>query len=286
MPQPGWLEVHVRASSIKDALDCAMRYEAKNLLGIRMPSAGIAHLGTAIHAGAAIYDQSVIDGKPVSHDEAVGRFVDTLHLDRNPEEPTDDGVVWDEDMPRAEAEEVGTKGIINYIEDIGSKRHYKAVEAKLEKFPVSFPDQQVTIILTGKTDRIRAVERQVFAGGIGHGITDLKSGKTRVSKAEKRVAVNAEKAQLGVYELIAEKGTGIPITAPAEIAGISTAKHASVATIEVHGTRAALVGSGETPGVLDFLARMLRTGLFPPNPSSFMCDKRFCPIFQKCIYHD
>jgi hypothetical protein len=286
MPQPGWLEVHVRASSIKDALDCAMRYEAKNLLGIRMPSAGIAHLGTAIHAGAAIYDQSVIDGKPVSHDEAVGRFVDTLHLDRNPEEPTDDGVVWDEDMPRAEAEEVGTKGIINYIEDIGSKRHYKAVEAKLEKFPVSFPDQQVTIILTGKTDRIRAVERQVFAGGIGHGITDLKSGKTRVSKAEKRVAVNAEKAQLGVYELIAEKGTGIPITAPAEIAGISTAKHASVATIEVHGTREALVGTGETPGVLDFLARMLRNGLFPPNPSSNLCSQKFCPIYSRCPYHD
>jgi len=287
MPQPGWLEVHVRASSIKDALDCAMRYEAKNLLGIRMPSAGIAHLGTAIHAGAAIYDQSVIDGKPVSHDEAVGRFVDTLHLDRNPEEPTDDGVAWDEDMPRAEAEEVGTKGIINYIEDIGSKRRYKAVEAKLEKFPVSFPDQQVTIILTGKTDRIRAVERQVFAGGIGHGITDIKSGKTRVSKGEKRVNVNAEKAQLAVYELIAEKGTGIPITAPAEIAGISTAKHASVATIEVHGTRQALVGTGETPGVLDFLARMLRSGTFPPNPSSHLCSRRFCPLWENhCPYRD
>ena len=284
LPSPEWIEQKVRASSIKDWLDCAMRAEAKYLLGIRMPSSGVSHLGTAIHAGSAAYDQSVIDGKPISHDEAVGKFVDTLHLDHNPEEPNEDGVRWDEYLPLSDAEKVGVKGIVNYIEAIGSKRRYKAVEAKLEHFPVKFPEQTVVIVLTGKTDRIRAVEDRM-KGEIGHGITDIKSGKTRVTK-DGRVSTNAEKAQLGVYELIAEKATNIPITAPAEIAGISTAQHASAATVIIPGTREALVGTTETPGVLDFLARMLRSGLFPPNPSSHLCGAKFCPIHSRCPYKD
>lgn len=282
MPQPGWLEIKVRASSIKDYLDCAMRAEAKHLVGIRMPSPGISHLGTALHAGTAAYDQSVIDGKPISHDAACGKFVDTLNLDSNPEEPQDEGVSWDEDTPKAHAEQVGVKGIVNYIQTIGSKRRYHAVEAKLNEFPVSFDDQKVTIILTGKTDRIRAI---AGSDGMGRGITDIKSGKTRVTK-DGRVSLNAEKAQLGVYELIAEKATGEAITAPAEIAGISTAQHASASTVEVPGTRAALVGTSDTPGVLDFLARMLRNGTFPPNPSSYLCSPKFCPIHDRCPYHD
>jgi hypothetical protein len=274
-----WIEQVIRASSIKDFLDCAMRAEAKHLLGIRMPSSGISHLGTALHAGTAAYDQSVIDGKPISHDAAAGAFVDSLKLDHNPDEPADDGVVWHEgDVTRTEAEQVGIKSVVNYIEKVGSKRRYHAVEAKLESFPVAFEAEQVTLVLTGKTDRIRQME-DVF------GISDVKSGKTRVTQ-DGRVQSNAEKAQLGVYELIAEKAKGIEVSAPAEIVGLSTAKHANVSTIQIHGTRAALVGTKDTPGVLDFLARMLRAGLFPPNPASFLCSKKFCPIFNRCPYKD
>jgi hypothetical protein len=282
MPQqPGWLEVQIRASSIKDWLDCAMRAEAKYLIGIRMPSSGISHLGTAIHAGTAAYDQSVIDGKVISHDDACGTFVDTLNLENNPEEPMDEGVVWDEDTPKAEAEKVGVLGIVNYITAIGSKRRYHAVEAKLHEFKVQFDDVKVILNLTGKTDRIRALGHD----GAGRGITDIKSGKTRCTK-DGRVQSNAEKAQLAVYELIAEKATGEPITAPAEVAGISTAKHATAGTVEVHGTRQALVGTPDTPGVLDFLARTLRAGHFPPNPSSYLCSGKFCPIHSRCPYRD
>jgi hypothetical protein len=277
-----WIEQHVRASSIKDALDCAMRFEAKHILGIRIAGNGVSHLGTALHAGTGAYDQSVIDGKPISHDEAVGRFVDSLRLPNNPEEPAEDEVRWDEEFPLTDAEKVGVRGVVNYIEKVGSLRRYHAVEAKLEKFPVRFDKHKVVIVLTGKTDRIR---EKLKRDGVGYGITDVKSGKTRVTK-DSRVSSRAEKAQLGVYELIAEKGKNIQITEPAEIAGISTAQHANVATLEIPGTREALVGTGETPGVLDFLAKMLRTGLFPPNPSSFLCGKRFCPIYSRCPYHD
>lgn len=283
-PTADWIEQHIRASSIKDALDCAMRFEAKHLLKIRMPGSGVSHLGTALHAGTGAYDQSVIDGKPIKPDDAVGAFVDTLKLDHNPEEPEEEGVRWDEDLQLTDAEKVGVRGVVNYIDKIGSKRRYKAVEAKLEKFPVTFPEQRVTLILTGKTDRIRAIENRM-TGAVGHGITDIKSGKTRVTKDD-RVSSRAEKAQLAVYELIAQHATGIPITAPAEIAGISTAQHANVATLEIPGTREALVGTQETPGVLDFIAKMLRNGVFPPNPSSFLCSKKFCPIHARCPYKD
>lgn len=285
MSLPGWIEQLVRASSIKDALDCGMRYEAKQILGVRMPSSGVSHLGTALHKGASTYDQSVIDGSPVSPDDAVAAFVDTLNLPNNPEEPLDDGVKWDDDLQKRDAEEVGRKGVVNYITDIGSKRRYKAVEAKLEQYRIDFPEERVTLILTGKTDRIRGAINPV-TGVQGHGITDIKSGATRVSKAERKVKVAAEKAQLGVYELVAEKASGLTIDQPAEIAGISTAQHASVATVEVHGTRAALVGTSEAPGVLDFLAKMLRSGVFPPNPSSNLCSRKFCPIYDRCPYHD
>lgn len=277
-----WIEQRVRASAFKDFLDCAMRAEAKHLTGIRMPGSGVSHLGTALHAGTGAYDQSVIDGTPITPDQAVGAFIDTLKLSKNPEEPNEDEVRWDDDLPRTDAEKVGVRGVVNYIDKIGSRRRYKAVEAKLQHFPVRFDEHKVVIVLTGKTDRVRAVQTR-DAGG--HGITDIKSGKTRVTKDD-RVSSRAEKAQLAVYELIAEKATGIPITAPAEIAGISTAQHANVATLEIPGTREALVGTAETPGVLDFVARMLRAGLFPPNPSSFACSARFCPIYQRCPYHD
>lgn len=277
-----WIEQWVRASSIKDALDCAMRFEAKHILKIRMPGVGVSHLGTALHAGTAAFDQAVIENKPITPDAAVGVFVDTLHLRKNPEEEAEDEVRWDEDLPLTDAEKVGVRGVVNYIDKVGSLRRYKAVEAKLEKFPVRFDEQKVVIVLTGKTDRIRTVLQR---DGAGYGITDIKSGKTRVTK-DGRVSSRAEKAQLGVYELIAEKATGIPIAAPAEIAGISTAQHANVSTLEIPGTREALVGTPEIPGVLDFLARMLRSGTFAPNPASHLCGRRFCPIYQRCPYHD
>lgn len=281
--QPGWDEVEVRASSIKDALDCAMRFEAKHLRRIRMPSSGAAHLGTALHAGTAAYDRAVLEERLADAGEAADVLVNKLSSD-----VTDDGddVVWDSTFTRKDALSVGLMGLTNYIEKIGSKRRYKAVEAQLEKFRIQFPDQKIVIALTGTTDRVRQVRKDTFEGGIGYGISDIKSGANRVSAKDNTVIRNAEKAQLAVYELIAERATGIEISAPAEIVGISTAKHASVGTTEVHGTREAIVGTSERPGILDFIARMLRSGLFPPNPASKLCHERFCPIYRTCPYHD
>lgn len=283
MTSAEWIDFDLRASSIKDALDCAMRFEARVIKRISMPSSGVAQTGTALHAGTGAYDQAVIDGKPISVDDAAGVFVDTLRLERNPEEPTDDGVRWESQEERQQAEAVGIKGIANYIAKIGSQRRYYAVESKLERFPIEFPDVKVKINLTGKTDRIRVIPVHA-EGGAGHGITDIKSGKSRCTK-EGKVQSNAEKAQLAVYELIAERSTGIAITAPAEVAGISTS-HGTAGTVLIEGTRPALVGVGDTPGVLDFIAKMLRSGVFAPNPSSYLCSEKFCPLHPKCPYRD
>lgn len=48
--------IRIRASSWSSLFDCAMRWEASNLLGLRMPSNPRAMLGTAVHAGTAAFD--------------------------------------------------------------------------------------------------------------------------------------------------------------------------------------------------------------------------------------
>lgn len=270
-----WIEQPVRASSIKDFLDCGMRAEAKHIHKVSMPSNGPAHLGTAVHAGSAAYDQSRLVHEPITLDDATVVLLDSLRKD--PEE----GIDWG-DVARKDAENIGVRILANYTQIIAPTRRYAKVEATLERLAISVDDQKVVIILSGTTDRIRMVER---ARGIGYGISDVKTGVGRVG-ADNVAVSRAEKAQLGVYELLAEKATGYEITEPAEIIGANASKSARVGTLEIPGTRAALVGTQEVPGVLDFIARMLRTGLFTPNPSSLMCHKKFCPIYGKCVYHD
>ena len=70
--------VKVRASSLGELFDCPARWEAKHLLKMRLPTSGAARLGTAVHAGTALYDQSVLDGNPLTADEAAGAVVDTI----------------------------------------------------------------------------------------------------------------------------------------------------------------------------------------------------------------
>jgi hypothetical protein len=46
----------IRASSLPELFDCSARWEAKHILGLRLPSSSNAVLGKAVHAGTALFD--------------------------------------------------------------------------------------------------------------------------------------------------------------------------------------------------------------------------------------
>lgn len=261
--------VTVRASSWQELFDCPMRWEAKNLRGIRLPSSGAAHLGTSLHASTAVFDQGRILGNRVTADESLGAFVDTLY---HPEEE----VVWDE--PRQEAEKIGRRLHLKYCAEVAPAHEYTNVEMRCEALDVDM-GEGLTIRLTGTTDRVRKLP----TGEVG--IADLKSGKRRVNK-EGVVDARADGPQLGVYELLAEHVLGIPITAPAEVIGLQTTATGNVGTAILPNVRHNLIGTSDKPGLLQMAANIIRSGSFYPNPKSQLCGERWCPLYKSCKYHN
>lgn len=258
----------IRASALSDFLDCPARAEAKHLLGMRTPSSGASTIGTAIHRSTALYDQSALDGQGLTAEECAGAAVDAIH------KPNED-VLWDDDSPQ-DAEAVAVALHKLYCTRIAPTQEYAAVEVQCERLDIT----DIGISLTGTTDRIARV-------GDGFGIRDLKSGKTAV-KADGTVKTQGHAFQLGVYELLAERASGIPITAPAQIIGLQVAKTdrgQRVATSAgVEGARDVLVGEADSPGVLEVVAKMIHSGTFIGNPRSMLCGAKYCPIHDRCKF--
>ena len=92
------------------------------------------HLGTAVHAGTALYDQSVLDGAGITPDEAAGAVADAIH------KPGED-VDWSgADVSQAEAEGIAIALHKRYCAEIAPKQQYLAVEANCERLEIT--DQQ------------------------------------------------------------------------------------------------------------------------------------------------
>jgi RecB family exonuclease len=260
--------VTVRASALSDFLDCPARAEAKHIMGLRMPSSGKAVLGTAVHKSTALFDGSTLEGKGLTVEDTAGAAVDAI---RRPQED----VVWDEDNNADDAEKIALSLHRKYCKEIAPRQDYAAVEVKCERLEIT----DIGLALEGTTDRIRRTQD-------GYGITDIKTGKSAVA-ADGRVKVAGHTYQLGVYELLAERASGLPITAPAQIAGLNTAKTEKaqrVGTGEVEGARDVLVGDQDSPGILEAVARMIHSGNFFGNPRSMMCHESYCPIHNRCKY--
>jgi hypothetical protein len=258
--------VFIRASSLATLFDCPARWQAEHLLGMRKPRSAPAQLGTAVHAGTALFDQSRLPGaSPISADDAAGAVVDAIY---KPEEDVD----WD-DTPQREAEKVALSLHTRYCNDIAPHQHYVGVEVRCES--LELPD--LGICLTGTTDRVREIDGK-------RGITDLKTGGRAVGTDGKAVT-QGHAVQLGVYELLAENAMGIQIEAPAQIVGMNTGKTAAaqrVGTGEVSNARAALVGTEEQPGLLEHASRLIRSGAFYGNSKSYLCSAKYCPRFEVC----
>lgn len=181
----------IRASSLPELFDCPARWEAKHLCGRRLPRSAAAQLGTAVHAGAAVFDVQRILGSPITPDDAAGEVVDAIH---HPREDVD----WGEDSPR-EAERIALALHGLYCRDIAPARNYVAVEATCERLEIT----DLGLALTGTTDRITT-------NALGDlGIADIKTGKTAVA-ADGTVRTAGHAAQIGVYELLAGAASASP----------------------------------------------------------------------------
>jgi len=261
--------VTIRASALGDFFDCPARAEAKHLLGRRMPSSGKALLGTAIHASTARYDSSVLTGEGITVDEAAGAAVDAIY------KPNDD-VQLDEDEQRSGLEKVAVALHKLYCTEIAPTQEYAAVEVQCERLEIT----DLGIALTGTTDRVAKM-------GEGFAIRDLKSGGTAV-KADGHVETKGAAYQLGVYELLAERASGIPITEPARVIGLQTGKTEKGQRVgvsgPVEGARDVLLGDAESPGVLEIVSKMIHSGSFPGNPRSMLCNPKYCPIYLTCKF--
>lgn len=260
--------IPIRASSIGDLFDCAARWEAKHIKGMRLPRSGAAQLGTAVHASTALYDKSTIAGQGLKPEECEGALVDAIY---KPEEE----VEWDDDLATSEAEKIGRALHGKYCTQIAPAQDYAAVEVRCESLEIT----DLGIALTGTTDRIRREDE-------GFGIADLKTGKTAVAP-DGTVKTAGHAMQMGVYELLAEHASGLPITAPARIVGMQTGKTDKaqrVATGEISGARELLVGEEGAPGILEIAANMIHTGIFPGNPRSPLCSAKYCPAYSICRF--
>lgn len=263
--------VTIRASSWGALFDCAHKWEGVHIL--KMPSiSGLrAQLGTAIHAGTAAYDQAGLDGDPITIFDAAGYVVDALH---NPDREVD---YSRDDLTVGQAEQIGIDLLSLYCREIAPQYQYRAVELPTEPLEIDCGGGLV-IRLTGTLDRSRIVSTD---GRLC--IADIKTGGAAVSKGNAKTKGHA--AQVGTYELLFEHTTGEAITAPAEIIGLKTKGTPEVAVGQIHNARQMLLGTEESPGLIGYGAEMLRSGLFPPNPQSMMCSERYCPRWNKCIYH-
>lgn len=257
----------IRASSLAELFDCPARFEAKHILKMRNPTSGAAQLGTAVHAGTAVFDQAVLDGSAVSIDDAAGAVVDAIY------QPEFD-VEWDEDLQPKAAEKIALALHAKYCTEIAPKQNYVGVEVTCERLEIT----DLGIALTGTTDRIRQLSDGRF------GIADLKTGGRAVG-SDGRAVTSGHGAQLGVYELLAERSMGEIITAPAQIIGLQTAKTTQKVGIgEIHNAKTALVGDEESPGLLEHAANVIHTGMFYGNPKSMLCSSKYCPRHSICKF--
>lgn len=257
--------IKIRASSLSELMDCPARWEAKHLLKMHMLTSGAAYLGTAVHAGAAAYDQARLDGDPISVDDAAGAVVDVLYS-------KDEEVDWDDSNP-SDAEKIAIPLHKLYCERIAPQQEYAAVEALCQN--ITFTDLGIT--LTGTIDRIRATED-------GFGVADIKTGKTAVD-TDGNVKTKSHAAQVAVYELLASQELGVDMELPAQIIGLNAAKtdkgrRAGIG--EIPNAREILVGDGEKLGLLEIAANIVHSGTFYGNPRSQLCTPKYCPAYGTC----
>lgn len=259
--------VRLRASSVGTLFDCAERWVSIHIHGMKSPQRDRTAMGTAIHAGTALFDQEVLDGQTPSVLAATEAAIEAL---RNPEEET----IWD--LKRDECESIVAGLTTRYCQEESPKHNFVAVEAKCESLTL----EDVGIELTGSVDRVESKDGK-------YGIADLKSGVQAVSR-DGEAKTQAHGAQLGVYEILGEHSTGMAMQLPAQVIGMQTGKNRDsqrIAVSEVLDAKSILLGNENRPGLI-FNAALMIHGIIPAfgNPRSMLCTEKYCPNFKNCFY--
>jgi hypothetical protein len=272
--------VNVRASSFGTLFDCAYRFEGEQLLKLYRPSSLRAWLGTSIHASTAAFDQARIDGAPISAYDAADVFVKSLW------EPSEE-VAPDPKLSMRQAEKIGLTLHSRYCAEIAPKMNFESVEMALKPLNVECGDGLI-IRLTGTMDRARVarVPTQLAPGNPAvyrKVIADLKTGGRLISEEE--VSLKGRAAQLGTYQLLSEYTDGEQ-TAGAQIMALQTTSTTQVGVSKVFDAKRHMVGTDQYPGLIEVAAKMFKIGLFPPNPASALCDKKWCSRWDTCPYHE
>jgi hypothetical protein len=283
----------VRASSWGTLFDCASRWEAIHLLGMRMASSPPALLGNGVHAGSAAFDKATLAGRPISVGDAVDVMQD--YFAHPPEE-----VDWSprrNEFSRLDVEQIGFKLLTRYCREVAPTLTFHSVELALEPLSLKCPNGW-TVQLTGTMDRARVrtarIKRTIDITAKGNvlsvtehqvGVSDLKTGRRAIAgKSGAYVAsTKNHKPQLGCYELQFEQTTGIAITAPAEIIAMKTTREAVIARADITGAKTLMLGDGKQLGLVERASRMAASGDFHPNPLSPLCSARYCPRWQTCL---
>lgn len=262
--------IRVRASSWAGLFDCGYRWEGIHLLRMKNTVGLRAALGTAIHAGSAVFDQARISGDTVTVDDAAGVMVDKLRDPENEYDPNKD------DLTKPEAEKIGISLLSSYCTYWSPTYNFVAVEMETKPLNIDC-GSGIIVQLTGTMDRAR-IKKSTH----GIGIADLKSGSSAVQGGA--AVTKGHAAQVGTYELLFEHTTGEPITANAEIIGLKTKGKAEIATGIISNAKKVMTGDQDNPGLIEFAADMFRTGRFYPNPKSLLCSEKYCPRWKTCHF--
>lgn len=270
----------VRASSWGDLFDCPARWSYKNLDGLRLPMRGAAVVGSAIHKGTAVYDLARMkhahdpEGLDLSHaSDAAADFAKApTNEDGSPME-----VLWkdadgeDDRIGPGEAIDYSVKLVVRYCREFAPKMTYSAVEVLCRGLDVT--TSHGVVRLTGTTDRVRVTEG-------GSGIMDFKSGGRAVEGVTSGHPVAVTKGfqmQIGSYTLMTEAETKKKLNGPAGVIGFQTTSKLHIAEGRIEHPKRALVGNASKPGMIELAGAMLKSGIFPPNPKSVLCSKKWCP---------
>ena len=267
--------ITIRASAWGGLFDCAYRFEGIHLLGMRNIVGLRAALGTAIHAGTAAFDQSRIDGRGVTVDDAAGVLVDKL---RDPETRFDPDR---DDLSMPEAERVGLSLLVKYCREVSPRYHFVAVEMETMPLDIDHGDG-VIVRLTGTMDRARHAGSHRWA-------RHRRRQKRRCRCRRRRWPTLKDTVlQLGAYELLYEH-THRRSRSPtdAEIIGLKTIGHAGDRQpVPIRNAKRVMLGTDERPGLIEFAARMFRSGDFYPNSRSLLCSPKYCPRHGTCHFHE
>ena len=265
--------IKIRASAWPSLFDCAMRFEHMTLLGERLPVGIRAVLGTALHASTAVFDRAVIAHEPVRIDDAATVFIAKL---LTPDYETD---YRGDDITVEKAEAIGLELHRLYCKEISPRMHYVDVETTLTPFDIDCGGG-VIVTLTGSLDRARVAQGPQQAKPV---IPDLKSGRAVIAKGAAKMKGRA--AQLGTYQLLYEHTRKVE-TGGAQVIALSATSKPAVAVSPVFDARKVMTGTATERGLIEYAGEMFRTGLFPPNPSSNMCHKKYCAHWDKCSFHE